>query len=219
MNSWIESALCLLFPSVCEICEEPRNAASPGPCAACRSKITPVADLPAVPEEFHYDSLWACGAYQGAMKELLHRYKFNGRKGLKEFFGSLLYEAVQEKLAGAGIDAIAAVPAEPGRLAERGFDPAELSADILARKWGRPHLPRCLARRAQSAPQRQMGKAERRLNVKNQFSVRNAANVRGKALLLVDDVVTTGHTASECARVLKEAGARSVAVLALARGL
>jgi predicted amidophosphoribosyltransferase len=104
----------------------------------------------------------------------------------------------------------------PSLRRERGFNQAELLASGVARRLGKPFLKSALNVRGPALQQARLGKKEREANVRGLFQARGVA---GKKLLLVDDILTTGQTASECARALKQAGAIRVEVLVVARGL
>jgi len=109
------------------------------------------------------------------------------------------------------------VPLHPSRLRWRGFNQALLLARPLARR-GRVRLaPFALARTRPTAPQVGLNDKERQENIAGAFTVRDPVLVRGRSILLIDDVYTTGATVNECARVLRGAGARRVDVLVLAR--
>jgi ComF family protein len=99
---------------------------------------------------------------------------------------------------------------------QRGFNQSELLAREIARRWNVP-LCRLVRRQRATSPQAGLTSAERRKNVLGAFAVKNTARLNGMRLLLVDDVLTTGATASACARALKRAGAAHVTFLALAR--
>jgi ComF family protein len=109
------------------------------------------------------------------------------------------------------------VPLHPARLAERGFNQAEILAAPCAAAWGRPLLTGALVRTRATQPQTDLDAAARRANVAGAFAVRRPAAVASRRLLLVDDVLTTGATAWAAARALRAGGAASVAVLVLAR--
>jgi ComF family protein len=98
----------------------------------------------------------------------------------------------------------------------RGFNQAELLARALQKRTGIP-VSRALRRQKRTPPQAGLSRAERRVNVETAFDVRAPKTIEGKHVLLVDDIMTTGATASACAAVLKRAGARRVSVLTLAR--
>ena len=98
----------------------------------------------------------------------------------------------------------------------RGYNQSELLAKEIARVWGVP-VKGVVRRVKDTAPQAGLSNSKRRLNVRGAFRLRDGANVKGLRVLLVDDVLTTGATASACAGVLKRAGAKRVAVAAVAR--
>jgi ComF family protein len=109
------------------------------------------------------------------------------------------------------------VPLHPARLAERGFNQAELLAAACAPRWRLPVLGRALVRVRPTRPQTDLDAEARRVNVRDAFRAPRPAGVRDRRLLLVDDVLTTGATAAAAARALRAAGARAVGVLTLAR--
>ena len=114
-------------------------------------------------------------------------------------------------------DLVAPVPLHWRRTWWRGYNQAAAVAEQLARMIGVPSSRRCLRRIRHTPQQLQPSAAARRENVRGAFRVRRGANVVGKRILLVDDVMTTGSTASEASRTLREAGAVEVAVAVLAR--
>jgi ComF family protein len=176
----------------------------PGPdllCGACR------ADPPA------FDGVRAGGLFGGPLADAIHRLKYGNHPALARPLGTWL-AAVAPPPAGA---AIVSVPLARGRRVLRGYDQAALLADALARAAG---LRRCRVRGAlrrvrETPPQVGRTRAERSRNVARAFEATPA--LAGRDVVLVDDVVTTGATADAAARAVKEAGARSVVVLALAR--
>lgn len=115
-------------------------------------------------------------------------------------------------------DAVIAVPMAQEKKRERGFNQAELISRPIANDLNIPDASAVVSRVRSSAPQSSLRKTDRAVNVKGAFHVRDKNALLAKNILLVDDILTTGQTASECARVLKDAGARSVSVLTLARG-
>jgi ComF family protein len=161
-----------------------------------------------------WDWARAAGLYAGALREALHAFKFRGRRVLARPLAELVLEQCRAELP-AAIDALVPVPLGRDRERERGFNQAALVAEHLARRLHRPVRPGWLRRIRATPPQSDLGAAERRANVRGAFDA--SARVAGRALVLVDDVLTTGATAAECARVLKAAGARVVGVLTVAR--
>ncbi len=226
----VESLLMGLYPGRCAACDQalPWRVADEafceacaglverpqGPCPACGLPVEGGAACPACRVDAPpFTALRAAFWYGGPVREAVHRFKFDDRP--------YLFRALAAELAGVpepswprGV--LTAVPMTRRGLARRGYNPAWLLALGLARRLDLP-VPGAstLIKVRETAPQRGLGAAERRDNVREAFACRGA--VGGRDVWLIDDVVTTGATARECARVLLDAGARSVCVLALAR--
>lgn len=134
-------------------------------------------------------------------------------KALAEFIGDELPHTASD------CDLVIPVPLHRSRLWWRGFNQAALLAAVVARRLGAPLEVSALTRIRATTPQTSQNHDARRRNVRGAFAVRRPARVKGRRVLLVDDVMTTGATADECARVLLRAGASRVDVLTLARVL
>ena len=113
-------------------------------------------------------------------------------------------------------DAIIPIPLYKDRLRQREFNQSALLAKYTAKKTGTSLLVNCLVKVNDTQPQVGLSSKERRQNVKNAFGVEQQELIKGKNILLMDDVITTGATVRECSRVLKKAGAKDIYVLALA---
>ncbi len=165
-----------------------------------------------------FDRARAWGPYQGELKDLLQRLKYQGQQRLVPFLGSLLLEEARRSLDLTSYDCLAPIPLHRDRQQERGFNQAWLLARPLAAQARLP-VSRDLERRVKVGAQVGLDRAARQANVAQAFGLRPGTSVsyRGASVLLVDDVVTTGATCSAVARVLKEAGAKRVDVLSVAR--
>lgn len=165
----------------------------------------------------------ACATYVASapasapLKRALQRYKYVPDVSLAPALGRLLL--VHCPLTPASYDVLVPVPLHIRRLRWRGFNQAQLLARHVARQNRLPLDPFALERTRATDPQVELDDDARRRNVNGAFVVPDAARVRGRRVLLVDDVYTTGATANECSRTLLRAGARHVDVLVLARAI
>jgi ComF family protein len=151
------------------------------------------------------------------MREALHAFKFRGRRALAAPLGDLLVEAMGGRLP-AGVPALLVpVPLHPRRERERGFNQASLLARRVGRAWRVPVRDDVLVRAVATPSQTELDAAARRANVREAFRLRRADLIAGRHVLLVDDILTTGATLSECARCLREGGAATVGALTVAR--
>jgi ComF family protein len=172
-----------------------------GRCALCRLGVN------------GFDAAYSFGAFETELRELIHLFKY-GRVGtLAGPLGRFLALALPRT---ERFDVVVPMPLHWMRRWTRGFNQSELLAREIARRASVP--VRNLARRAKATtPQAGLTNAKRRANVSGAFQVRRPERVAGLRILLVDDVMTTGATASACARVLKRAGAARVILLTVAR--
>ena len=192
--------------SVCSQCGLPFENQFPlhgaGTCGLCRRSATV------------FDWARGYGAYEGPLRQMIHLLKYEGMRPLARPLGSRLFGLLQQ----AGlVDLIVPVPLDRSRLRDRGFNQSELLAKELSRASGIAMDAALLRRSRRTETQTGLSHAQRRQNVQGAFVLRRPQSLSGKRVALVDDVITTGATASACAAVLKRAGAERVVVLALAR--
>lgn len=196
----------LLFPPKCILCRKLLREEELDLCHSCRSD-TPFLSGKNVklPHLAHWTSLWY---YEDTVRRSILRYKFYFKRSYGESYGRLL--AMKLLSDGIKFDILTWVPVSALRKWRRGYDQAELLARFTARELGVPPRP-CLKKIRHTPPQSRMGAAAaRRANVLGAYRCINPEEVRGKRVLLLDDVLTTGATAGECARVLLTAGAKEV---------
>jgi ComF family protein len=205
----------------CAACEHPLDRAFAGPvCPACWSAVR-VFD-PGAPRLHRrrrarrsvLSRTRAAGPYDGALRLIIHAFKYGRRRSLAAPLGALIARECAPVLAGA--DLCVPVPLHWRRRYTRGFN----QADGLAATLGLP-VVRALRRRRHTGVQASLHARDRSTNVSGAFSVtrlaRRARAVAGAVVVLVDDVETTGATLEACARVLREAGAREVRAVTIAR--
>ncbi len=190
---------------VCAVCGTPFRNAFPlderGRCRLCRTGANA------------FDAVYAAGFYEGRLRDLIHLFKYGGVETLAGPLGRMAMLAYPRR---ARVDLVVPMPMHWWRRWRRGFNQAELLAGEVGRRAGLP--VRTVVRRSRrTSPQAGLSRKARRANVRGAFRIRAPEAVRGKRVLLVDDVLTTGSTADACARALKDAGAAWVGVLVLAR--
>ena len=206
----------LLFPPKCILCGKLLERNEQDLCRDCR------VDSPEYPdrkEKFQFlDSFTAVWYYEGNVRRSLLRYKFYNSRSFASGYGRLLAMKLLQSNPD-GFDTLTWVPVSRLRKFTRGFDQAERLARAVGKELG--IQPVCMLRKIRNNP-RQSGihrQAQRRANVLGVYQAVNDSQIQGKRVLLLDDILTTGATAGECARVLLTAGAKEVhcAVMAASR--
>lgn len=201
----LEKPTALSAEYFCVQCRSPFASSAPldeqGRCGLCRRGAR------------GFDAAYSFAFYEDTLRELIHVFKYGRVQTLARPLGRLLWLALPRDEA---FDVIVPMPLHWRKRWQRGFNQSEL----LARQIGkRAHLPvRTALRRVRyTGAQAGLTSAKRRLNVSGAFNAKASANLAGKRILLIDDVMTTGATAASAARALKRAGARHVTLLTLAR--
>lgn len=167
----------------------------------------------------------AYGSYEGGLRELIHLLKYGGIHPAASVLGRMLAEAIEDVESDfpQGTVAVAAVPLHRAKRGQRGFNQAELIARAALKLQPSPGrlklLDGVLERRRDTRSQTGLTSHQRRENMRGAFMVTRPEQVQGRPVLVVDDVYTTGTTVSECARILRRAGASKVWVATVARTL
>ena len=233
---WGTAALNLVLPPRCLACGAEVEA-SHGLCAPCWRKLTflaePCCACCGLPFAYDLGNGTLCGAclrapplydfaraalrYDEGSRGLVLGFKHGDRLHGAPAFGEWMRRAAGALLAEA--DLLVPVPLHRLRLLKRRYNQAALLAHAVGRASGIKVAPDLLQRRRRTASQGEFGPEGRRRNVQGAFALKRGATVAGRSVILVDDVLTTGATGEECARVLKRAGARRVGVVTLARSL
>jgi ComF family protein len=209
-------AVIRLRPPWCAICGRPfwtfdagsaagrRPAPAAATCAACRVRRPPFA--------------WARSAalYAGVVRDAVRALKFSGAMAIARPLGDLVLEVCAGDLP-VSVEVVVPVPLHRARKRERGYNQAALLAARVAGGLGAELNERALTRTRATLAQTDLSAAERPANVRGAFAVDDTTALAGRHAALVDDVLTTGATVAECARVVLDAGAESVGVLTVAR--
>jgi len=174
-------------------------------CRFCRKKT------------YSFDHAFSVARYTGATKACLHLFKYKRKTQLAKPLGQMMLAFINHQDAIDTLDLIIPVPLHRSKLIERGFNQAELLSKILAAGLNKDISCNNLYRVKKTRSQFKLKKTERFKNVENGFACRYPDKLYGKSILLVDDIFTTGATLNECALSLKEAGAKAVIALTMAR--
>ena len=240
LNAW-NSAGNLLFPPACVFCGAAMASSAPGRpmlCGLCHSRIIRsdrlacrrcASVLPAFwPDDqgcprcqtrrYHFSQSVALGSYRAEMQQAVLRMKRPAFEPLTHTMGLYLAELVGERFGGQGVDLVVPIPMHWWRRLRRGTYPAQLLATTAGARWGCPVYPQLLRCRRKAKKQGTLRPTERFKNVRGTFCVSSGYDITDANVLIVDDIMTTGATASEAARVLRQAGARTVYVAVVARG-
>jgi competence protein ComFC len=190
------------------LCSKPSIMPGPGKCRRCR-------------DSSFLDGLHFSVSYKNNLaKNLIRQFKYEPyAKELSDSLVSLIitHFALMQQIP-AGVDfALVAVPISKNKLKRRGYNQSLEIAKKLAENWKIPPIEDCLVKEKETKSQMELSREERMENIKGVFSIKDATAIKNKKVFLIDDVYTTGATMSECARVLKQAGASQVWGIAVAR--
>ena len=216
MTGLVSALMDLLFPPRCVFCGKILGAGERDICAACQRGLPWLIEGAAEQKGEFFSRCVSPLRYEGDVRESIHRYKFKGISAYARVYGSLVAQCVRDHLAGE-YDLITWVPLSSKRKRERGYDQAFLLAQAAALALddaAAETLRKTAHTDAQSGIEHE---AARRANVMNAYQCTEPSLAAGRRVLLIDDVVTTGATLSECAKVLRIAGAEDVVCATLAR--
>ncbi|MFA7002008.1 MAG: phosphoribosyltransferase family protein, partial [Candidatus Omnitrophota bacterium] len=165
------------------------------------------------------DEAWTLFPYASPVREIITGIKFEKKRWLVRTFEEAVTERARMLAAENHYDALVPVPVSKRTLVKREFNQAELIAGLVRKATGIPIASRLLAKRSGAAAQSHLTREERQVNLRGIFRKTGGSRIRGLSFLLIDDIMTTGATAAETARILKQHGARRVDLFALARTL
>jgi ComF family protein len=234
LKAWLD----LIFPRACAGCHGRVGDARGHLCWDCQAQLPFVRQPYCLhcgdPVEGRVDEAFTCHwcddlqpafdyarsvvRYRGPVQRMIQDFKYHAAHWLAPDLVRLLLAGLQTAPEFGALDTLCCVPLHRVRQRTRGYNQAALLARGLARELNKPFLRNAMLRWHQTGTQTHLTARERVANVRGAFTVARPSTVQGRAVLLVDDVMTTGATVSECARMLKAAGATRVCVLTVARG-
>ena len=237
---WLKRGVDLVYPRNCQGCSTPLEEATAGVlCGHCLGGAKyiklPYCERCSLPFDGAVDDSFTCGychelkfqftravaacRAEGIVRDSIHRFKYNRQMYFGYHLAEWMIAVARERIDWGQVDAIVPVPLHPRRKREREFNQAEYLARALERVFRKPMDHRSLRRTKDTGTQTALGAEARRQNLRDAFTVRDPAPFKGKRLVLVDDVFTTGATMDSCSRALRRAGAQDVVALAVARGV
>lgn len=227
-----------LYPRQCAGCDEVADWPGRHICTLCRAELNlyeyglcRVCGAPAEGGVQHsftcsicersrpaFTSARAAGYFRGTIREMVHLFKYSNALWLKDDLCDLLEGALRVGFDPALVDVVVPVPLHLVRERERSYNQAAILAQELAARIGRRYDGSSLKRQRATTTQTRLNIAERKSNIAGAFMVVRPGWIEQRRILLVDDVMTTGATLHECAKVLRKAGAREVWAVTVARG-
>ena len=240
LSGFLNQFFALFYPEICQVCRTEKAAAAASYiCEHCRSGIrhieAPFCDCCGLPfqgeitvsfecancrdQKLYFRAARAAVELSGPLQDVVHRYKYNHATWFEPFLAALLISRAAPVLAQSQWDCIVPIPLHWLKLRERSFNQSLRLARQLGKATGIPVHNRLLKRTQPTSTQTRLSRAERTENVKRAFAYRGRAKLTGKRIILVDDVLTTGATASACAKLLMQNGASVVDVWTVARGI
>jgi ComF family protein len=211
----ISGLLDLFYPPRCVFCRRVLKTGENGICARCEATVARPSGGGAQSGAF-YSVCVSPLYYEGRVRDAVLRFKFDDITAYADVFGRLIADCIAENLEGR-YDLITWVPLSGRRLKKRGYDQAMLLAMAAALKHDDVAVE-LLKKHTDVPAQSGVGSVEkRRANIAGVYAVTDEELVRGKRILLIDDIITTGATLSECAKMLRASGAEEVLCCTLAR--
>lgn len=233
------SILDLIWPRACEICGRPSDRSGRHVCAECLMRLPFVPtqgccrscgrDVPEVDHEFicedcrthrpKFDRVASALRFEDEARQMMLDFKFNRHLWLRDDLVDYLEGILRTRFRFGEIDLVLPMPSTLGHRWDRGYNQCDYLAKGLAKRIGKPFARHVIRRVGSPVRQAGLPEEERRANVVGTFAVREPDEVDGRTVLVVDDVMTTGSTLSECAKTLKEAGAARVWCVTLCRSV
>lgn len=240
VKGWLNAGLGFVYPEACQLCGQARATPAEGfVCSDCWTQVrfikppfcercglpfagdltTPFECANCREMELHFCSARSAVVAREKVREVIHHYKYHRALWFEPFLAGLLIRQAAPELRPEKWDLIVPIPLHPRKQRQREFNQAERLAERLGAATQIPVHKRLLRRVVPTLTQTQLSRQERHANVRDAFALHPRATLNGERIVLLDDVFTTGATASACAQVLRNGGAAAVCVWTVARGL
>lgn len=210
-----EKILNLIFPNVCGFCNQINKDSL---CKNCELMLTKYEiNCITKTQNKYFDYLFCALKYKDCVREKILQYKFFENSYLYKTFAKIIIK--NKKIYGflKLYDIIISVPMHKSKKAVRGYNQSELIASELAKQMELEFGKNILIKQINTKVQSTLTKTQRTENIKNAFAVMDFEKIKGKKVILIDDIYTTGSTVNECSKVLKQAGAKEICVVTIAK--
>lgn len=205
----------LLFPTreLCYLCKGKTPYLKSFVCSECYEKLNFVYKEVEI-DSIYLDRTFYALRYNRYLRELIHDFKFNGKSYLYKPFAEFIIHMIDKKELN-NVDLIMYIPIHRRKEAIRGYNQSELLADYISKKLQIPISKGNLIKKKWTKEQNTLDRIQRLGNLKDSFFLKNSEEIRGKKILLIDDLITTGATFNESSKTLKTNGVKDIIALAL----
>lgn len=205
----------LLFPTrnLCYLCKDKTPYIEAFTCDDCKEKLVFLHRKVDIESKFISETFYSLN-YNRFLKDLVHSFKFNGKSYLYKPFAEVMIDTIKIKNV-VDFDLVLFIPIHRRKEAIRGYNQSELLAEYISKNLIKPISKGNLVKTKWTQEQNTLDRIQRFRNLKDSFSIRNPSEFENKRILLIDDIITTGSTFNECAKLLVENGAKEVIALAL----
>lgn len=206
----------LIYPPVCGICGKLDGNFL---CKACEIMLNKYFEIKIdeYDKKKYYDKHIYFFMYEGIIRKLILNYKFNEKPYLYKTFVNFLIKKEKVFEIIKSYDIILPVPISKKRYNQRGYNQTELIAKKISKLTELQLVKNCLYKQKNNVPQSTLNKENRIQNVKDAYKIKNSRIINNKKIILFDDIYTTGSTANECSRILKENGAKKITIITIAK--
>lgn len=213
MNKIINKFLDLIFPPRCILCSKilPMDFENMV-CKECENGINfSIQNRPIIQIGGELAECLSVFKYDGKIRDLICKFKFYGYQNYAEYFSQIISKEIKNRMLENNMkfDVISAVPLSKKRKSERRYNQSELLARLISENLKIPYKE-VIIKIKDNFPQHELSSEERAINVRGVYKAINFKDIKGKKILLCDDIITTGNTLKECVKVLKFAGAESI---------
>jgi len=205
----------LIYPNVCGFCGK---ICKNNVCEECKIRLKDIIKFTKIiSNNSMYDELIYFCEYDGKIRDKILEYKFHNGAYLHKFFSEIMIKNEKGYSIFKNYDIITTVPIHRKRKVDRGYNQSELIAKDIAKKFANLKYLSTLKKVKNNVAQSLLKETQRKQNVINVYKLLNV-DILGKKVILLDDICTTGATANECSKMLKQAGAKKIAVVTIAKG-